>query len=136
MMEYSHILNIKLSDLDNNLIENDEIMKIIKTEIIDKYITQNIFICLKNIECILKWKHLELRKPYNNFIGDLCVNSPYRHDTLIFEHTKQTLENIEKDIKENKEEHKEDYGVNWKIVFDISRPMCDPVQLEDEIRFL
>jgi hypothetical protein len=117
-MNYTHILNIKIADLNDNLLENKNLLNNIKLELVDKLIKHQFTHHHKNINLSIKWHKIHWKKPYNYFVGDLYCDCNSDFDIMVYEHTKYSLDHIEKKIKL---EHIDSYGTDWKIVFHISK---------------
>jgi hypothetical protein len=115
-MSYTHILNIKLSDENNNLMENPKLLNEIKQQLNNKVISQIVNTDkYGNLIYFNKWKLISLKKPFNYLLpGDLITDTDAT-DTMLFEHTKLTLMDIEKELKEYDDTEK------WYICFYINK---------------
>jgi hypothetical protein len=114
-MTYTHNLTIRIVNLYNEIINNNDLLNLIKNELIGKEIVQSITYNQSKIDYILVWKKHELKKPYCFFVSDIFTNSSCLDDDINFEHIRLTLNDIERKLKKATD--------NWTIVFYLSRTL-------------
>ena len=114
-MTYTHNLIIRIVNFYNEIINNNELLNLIKNELIDKEIVQSITYNQNKIDHTLVWRKHELTKPYCFFVSNIFTNSPYLDDDINFEHIRLTLNDIERKLKKATD--------NWTIVFYLSRTL-------------
>ena len=96
---YTHNLQIRLVDDDDNEMECPQILKEIKRRIHGTKYTHTLDINGHALACTMTWKWREITKINSLFIGDLFACPIYRHDSIVWSHTNATIRKIEKDIK-------------------------------------
>jgi hypothetical protein len=111
----SHNLHILIDSSYNNQI-NNILLEMIYKEIADKEITRNIIWLDKNIDTLIYWKKEKINEIESKFMGDLFT-SPIHNDSLLYELTKLTLQEIEEKIKNGL------FYTEWKIIFHISKKL-------------
>jgi hypothetical protein len=134
---YTHNLQIRIVDYDDNPIECPKILREIKRRIHRKQYTHTLDIHGHALACTITWRLRELTKVNSLFIGDLFASPIYRHDSIVYSHTNATLRIIEHELKQCHFE----VGLSrdsWTIAFFISKIMGDvvPVSIicqEDDI---
>jgi len=117
--EFTHILDIKITHhSDGNIVNNKDLLKEVKKNLVQFSYSQKISWNGKEEEISLSWKKKKWPFPYNKFIGNLVVNSPYNVDTIVQEHTKMTIQDILQNLRE-----KYSYWSNFDVIFNITKPM-------------
>jgi len=117
--EFTHILDIRIThNSDGNIINNKSLLKEVKKNLAQFSYIQKIIWNEKEKEFCLSWKKKRWPLPYNKFIGDLVVNSPYNVDSIVQEHTKLTIDDILQNLRE-----KHSYWSEFDIVFHITKPL-------------
>ena len=96
---YTHNLQIKLVDDDDNEIECPVILREIKRRLHKIKYTHTLDINGHALSCTITWKWCELTKVNALFIGDMFACPIYRHDSIVYSHTNATLRKIEKELK-------------------------------------
>jgi hypothetical protein len=114
-MTYTHNLTIRIVNSYNEIVNNNELLNLIKNELIDKELVYSIPYNKSKIDFTLVWRKHELKKPYCFFVSDIFTNSPYLDDDINVEHVKLTLNDIERKLKKTTD--------NWTIVFYLSRTL-------------
>jgi hypothetical protein len=109
---YSHNLKILIVDQKNNVVKNDELLNKIKAKFEEKNVHQQTYNFFYEMECCIIWRRKKLNKLCKHFLGDLFCNTIYEADSIIYRHTEQTIEKIEKEIE---------LQPGQKIVFYISK---------------
>jgi hypothetical protein len=96
---YTHNLQIKIVDEDDNPIECPILLREIKRRLHRIKYTHTFDINGHALACTITWKWCELTKVNTLFIGDLFSCPIYRHDSIVYSHTNATLRKIEKELK-------------------------------------
>ena len=124
-MKFTHNMKILLIDAENNMVEDDELLCIIKEKLQHPF-TQTIMIPPINHpwKVILKWEWKTLTKLQSYFMGDLFACAFHSFDNITYQHTEKTLKEIEVELKNKGLCH-----INHRIRFHISK-------MPDEISFL
>jgi len=127
MPNYTHNLKIILIDNNENIVENDDLLKNIKEKLKETY-TQSIYTQPSAIpwNITIKWELHKLTKIQSYFMGDLFAHPVYDFDSIIYEHTEKTLKQIEKELNIN----------DCKIKFHISRMPYDKATLKTTYGFI
>jgi len=117
--EFTHILDIKIiHNSDSNIVKNKDLLKQVKRYFINYEHSQTIKLNNKDSDVVLSWKRKRWDFPYNKFIGDLVLVSPYNTDLVIYDHTTKTISCILEDLRE-----KRNYWNDFDIIFNISKPL-------------
>ena len=98
---------------------NKIILENIYEEIANKEIRKNILWMGKNIDTFIYWKKEQINEIEANFMGDLFT-CPIHCDSLLYELTKDSLEEIEQKVKINL------FYNEWNIIFHISKKLTSP----------
>ena len=117
METYTHNLKIIMVDIDGNIVVDNEILDEIKTALCQTN-TKQIQWNGKKIDIMLQWRRKELNKIQQQFMGDLFTNPMYDSDSIIVNHTKQIISNINNTS-------------NYNIKFYISRLIGDKTICRD-----
>lgn len=123
---YTHNLNIKLVDFEDNLIEIPHILLEIKRRLNRKKYTQKLDIHGHPLDCTIEWKWRELSPNSALFIGDFFASPIYRHDSIVYSHIRLTLHQIEREIKQCAFEFLS--RDNWHIAFFVSKLIQNGVE--------
>ena len=116
-MEYSHNLKIILIDNNNNIIEDNVVLDELKS-ILSKNNTQKIEWNGKGVNITIKWNKKDLNNINQSLMGDLFSNPIYDFDSIILQHTQETISNI---------------NCKYIIKFYISRLLCDKKINKDSV---
>jgi len=117
--EFTHILDIRIThNSDGNIINNKSLLREVKKNLTHFSYSQRITWNGKEEEISLSWKKKRWPFPYDKFIGNIVVNSPYNIDSIVQEHTKLTIEDILQNLRE-----KHAYWSEFDIVFHITKPL-------------
>ena len=92
-MSYTHNLNIVLLDSQENIIENDSILDIVKKELM-KHNTHQIECNGKLESFTITWQKIYLNNIGKCFMGDLCSYLTCNFDSIILQHTQKTISKI------------------------------------------
>ena len=96
---YTHNLQIKLLDDDDNPIECPTILREIKRRLHRIKYIHTLNINGHALACTITWKWCELTTLNALFIGELFACPIYRHDSIVYSHTNATIRKIEKELK-------------------------------------
>lgn len=126
-LRFTHNLRILLIDAKENIVDNDEILKIVKEKLKEDY-THPIYTSSSKIpwNITIKWELKDLTKTQSYFMGDLFACPSYDFDSIIYEHTETTLKQIEKDLN----------ITDYKIKFHISRMPYDKGLIKGSFGFV
>lgn len=117
--EFTHILDIKITHhSDDNIVNNKDLLKEVKKKLVQFSYSQKILWNGKEEEISLSWNKKKWPFPYNKFIGNLVVNSPYNVDSIVQEHTKLTIQDILQSLRE-----KHSYWSEFDVIFHITKPL-------------
>lgn len=119
-MEYTHNLKIILLDNNNNIIEDNDILKEIKN-ILSKNNTHKIEWNRQLLDITIKWDNIILSKINQLLMGDLFSHPIYEFDSIILYHTQETISKI---------------NCKYIIKFYIFRIIHDKVINKDTIGFI
>jgi hypothetical protein len=117
MEAYTHNLKIILVDNSGNIILDDELLEEIKNTLCQSNTTK-VKWNNKLIDVTIQWHRKELNNIEKQFMGDLFSNPIYNFDSIIVNHTKQIISNIN-----NKS--------NYNIKFYISKLIGDKTICKD-----
>ena len=93
MEVYTHNLKIILLDNTGNIILDDKFLEEIKNTLCQLN-TKKIQWNSKNIDVTIKWHRKELNNIEKQFMGDLYSSPIYNFDSMIVNHTKQIISNV------------------------------------------
>ena len=96
---YTHNLQIKVVDDDDNEIECPVIVREIKRRLHRIKYTHILNVNGHALTCTMLWKWCPLSKYNSLFIGDLFSSPIYRHDSIVYSHTNASIRKIERDLK-------------------------------------
>jgi len=102
---FTHNLKVLIFNKNNDLVEDVNLLREIKSMLQKKYTY-----IIKSYELTVQWELKELNKLQIHFMGDLFTSSKCESDSIMYEHMENTLHDIEKELK-----------MNDKIRFHISR---------------
>lgn len=122
MEVYTHNLKIILVDISGNIITDNYFLDEIKTALC-QFNTTTIQWNNKNVDVTIKWNRKELNNIEKEFMGDLYSNPIYNFDSIIVNHTKKIISNIN-----NKS--------NYNIKFYISKLIGDRTICKDSYGIL
>ena len=97
---YTHNLNIKIVDLNDTPLDLPHILHEVKRRLHRKKYTHTLDIHGHPLDCSITWKWRELTTRSALFIGDFFASPIYRHDSIVYSHTRLTLQQIEREIKQ------------------------------------
>ena len=117
MESYTHNLKIILVDGSGNIVSDNDFLDEIKNTLCQLN-TKKVQWNSKNLDVTIKWHRKELNNIEKQFMGDLYSNPIYDSDSIIVNHTKQIISNIN-----NKS--------NYNIKFYISRLIGDKTICRD-----
>jgi hypothetical protein len=117
MEVYTHNLKIILVDNNGNIILDNDFLDKIKNTLCQLN-TKKVEWNEQNIDITIQWHRKELNNIEKQFMGDLFSNPIYDFDSIIVNHTKQIISNIN-----NKS--------NYNIKFYISRLIGDKTICQD-----
>ena len=93
MEVYTHNLKIILVDINGNIVSDNDFLDEIKNKLCQLN-TTTVQWHNKNIDITIKWHRKELNNIEKQFMGDLYSNPIYNFDSIIVNHTKQIISNI------------------------------------------
>ena len=113
-MNYSHILSIQVWSEKMNLSSNyGNILNRVKNLFLDEIQTQEITSNGKKELVSLLWKKVEWTKSNNSlYNSDIVTDAEFIKDDIIYQHTKQMLEEIETKLCISKK-----FDSDYKIIF-------------------
>jgi len=117
MEVYTHNLKIILVDTNGNIVSDNDFLDEIKNTLCQLN-TRKIQWNSKNLDVTIKWHRKELNNIEKQFMGDLYSNPIYDFDSIIVNHTKQIISNINNTS-------------NYNIKFYISRLIRDKTICRD-----
>ena len=117
MQAYTHNLKIILVDTDGNIVSDNDFLDEIKNTLCQLN-TKKVQWNSKNLDVTIKWHKKELNNIEKQFMGDLYLNPAYDSDSIIVNHTKQIISNINNTS-------------NYNIKFYISRLIGDKTICRD-----
>ena len=131
-MNYSHILTIQIWSEKNNITTNyGNILNRVKSVITDDIQTQEINCNGKKELITILWKPINWNTLNNAlYNSNIVTDSFYIKDEIIYQHTKQMLEEIETRLAIEKK-----FDCDYKIKFSIVKPVSQN-QNENSIEFL
>jgi len=104
---FTHNLKVLIFDKNNDLVEDENLLREIKEKL------QN-----KRTYLAIQWEIKKLNKIQSHFMGDLFTSSTCDSDSLIYEHMENALKDIEKELN----------IINKKIRFHITRMPVDKIR--------
>ena len=113
MSGFTHNLKIVIVDSNNDLVNDPKLIEEIKKKLVQPRIHDQMFNG-KSLQCYNKWERRGLNKVGSYFMGDLFGQPIYEYDSIIYEHTAITVEQIEREL-----------NMDHKILFYISRIIGD-----------
>ena len=124
---FTHNLKVIIFDKNDNIVENDELLKKIK-EKLNENITHPINTPPSQIpwNIKIKWEFKELTKLQSYFMGDLFARPVYDFDSIIYEHTQLSLKQIVKELN----------IPEYNVSFHISRMPYDKSIIKRSYEFL
>ncbi len=93
MKVYTHNLKIILVDTNGNIVSDNDFLDEIKNTLCQLN-TKKIQWNSKNIDVTIQWHRKELNNIEKQFMGDLYSSPIYNFDSIIVNHTKQIISNI------------------------------------------
>lgn len=93
MTSYTHNIKIILVDTNENIVTNNDFLDEIKNVLCQSN-TKNIRWNMQNIKITLQWEKKELNNIEKHLMGDLFLNSIYDYDSIIVNHTTQTISSV------------------------------------------
>lgn len=129
-MNYSHILSIQVWSDKIKLSSNyGNILLRVKELIINEIQTQEVNYNGKKELVSLFWKKVEWTKSNNSlYNSDIVTDAEFIKDEIIYQHTKQMLEEIEEKLCLNKK-----FDSDYKIIFSIVKPVVQKTRYLDNI---
>ena len=91
---YTHNLKIILVDTNGNIILDNDFLDEIKNTLCQSN-TKKVIWNSTNLDVSIKWNRKELNNIEKQFMGDLYSNPIYDSDSIIVNHTKQIISNIQ-----------------------------------------
>lgn len=132
-MNYTHILSIQVwSDKLNSSTNYGNILNRVKDVIIDNLQTQEINYNGKKELITILWKKIQWSKSYNNlYNSEIVADLSYTKDEVVYQHTKQMLQEIETRFRIDKK-----FDSDCKIVFSIVKPVIQKQTFLDNIELV
>lgn len=132
-MNYTHILSIQVwSDKLNSSTNYGNILNRVKDVIIDNLQTQEINYNGKKELITILWKKIQWTKSYNNlYNSEIVADLSYTKDEVVYQHTKQMLQEIETRFRIDKK-----FDSDCKIVFSIVKPVIQKQKFLDNIELV
>ena len=129
-MNYSHILSIQIwSAKTDGTTTYGNILNLVKNLFVDEIQTQEINYKGKTELISILWKKVEWTSFNNNlYNSNIVTESAHLKDEIIYQHTKQMLEEIEKKLCLNKK-----FDSDYKIIFSIVKPVVQKTRYLDNI---
>jgi hypothetical protein len=93
MEVYTHNLKIILVDTNGNIVRDSDFLDEIKNTLCQPNI-QKVQWNSKNIDVTIQWHRTQLNNIEKQFMGDLYSSPIYNFDSIIVNHTKQIISNI------------------------------------------
>jgi hypothetical protein len=93
MEVYTHNLKIILVDTNGNIVSDNDFLEEIKNTLCQLN-TKKIQWNSKNIDVTIQWHRKELNNIEKQFMGDLYSSPIYNFDSIIVNHTKQIISNV------------------------------------------
>jgi hypothetical protein len=93
MEVYTHNLKIILVDINGKIVSDNEFLDEIKNQLCQLN-TTTVQWHNKKVDITIKWYRKELNNIEQQFMGDLYSNPIYNYDSIIENHTKQIISNI------------------------------------------
>jgi hypothetical protein len=93
MEVYTHNLKIILVDTNGNIVTDSDFLDEIKNTLCQPNI-QKVQWNSKNIDVTIQWHRTQLNNIEKQFMGDLYSSPIYNFDSIIVNHTKQIISNI------------------------------------------
>ena len=122
MEVYTHNLKIILIDSNENIISDNNLLDEIKNTLCQLN-TTTVKWNNKNLDVTIQWHRKELNNIEKQFMGDLYSNPIYNFDSIIVNHTKQIISNINNKF-------------NYNIKFYISKLIGDNTICKDSYGFI
>jgi hypothetical protein len=97
-MNYTHNLKLLFIDEFGDIIEDEKYMDEIKT-IFNEPQSHIIEMNIKREVYTIEWKRQSFSKIQSHFMGDLLSSPIYESDSIIYTHTKKTINNIKSKYK-------------------------------------
>jgi hypothetical protein len=93
MEVYTHNLKIILVDTNGNIVSDNDFLDEIKNTLCQPN-TRKVQWNSKNINITIQWYRKELNNIEKQFMGDLYSSPIYNFDSMIYNHTKQIISNV------------------------------------------
>ena len=93
MEVYTHNLKIILVDTNGNIVSDNDFLDEIKNTLCQLN-TTTVKWNNKNLDVTIQWHRKELNNIEKQFMGDLYSNPIYNFDSIIVNHTKQIISNV------------------------------------------
>jgi hypothetical protein len=97
-MNYTHNLKLIFVDDAENIIDDEKYMDEIK-QIFDEPQSHIMEWNRKREVFTMEWKRQKLNKLQSHFMGDLFMNSIYETDSILYNHTRKTINGIKSKYK-------------------------------------
>lgn len=132
-MNYTHILSIQIwSEKLNSSTNYGNILNRVKDVIVDNLQTQEINYNGKKELITILWKRIQWSKSYNNlYNSEIVADLSYTKDEVVYQHTKQLLQEIETRFRIDKK-----FDSDCKIVFSIVKPVIQKQKFLDNIELV